>query len=91
MQEDILKMTQALEKKMQNEFISVRSARGLLGNDPDVIEKEIEEEKEQAMRDIAQGRMMRPPEMRPEALPVGDDMGDDEDETEDETPEMVGA
>ena len=91
MQEDILKLTQALEKQMQNEFISVRSARGLLGNDPDLIEKEIEEEKEQAMRDIAQGRMMRPPEMRPEALPVGDDMGDDEDETEDETPEMVGA
>lgn len=80
MQDDILKLTQALEKQVQNGFTSVRSARSELGKDPDKIEKEIQDEREQEMNDIAQGRQPYPPMMRPDGLLP----------EEGEEPELVG-
>jgi len=78
---DLLNLTNALEKQVANEFTSTRQARLELGVDPDRIEEEIAEEREQRMRDIDAGLIPRPPEMRDVGL--DDDEGADTDDSSD--------
>lgn len=89
---NLLDLTSALEKQVANEFTSTRQARITLDNDPDEIEKQINEEREQVMTDIAQGKVPRPPVVRDSALDAegGSDHEDNGSEHEDE-PERVGA
>lgn len=80
-QENLMDLTSALEKQLQNDLVSRRQARSELNRDPDKTEKEIQEERERDMMDMAQGRLPMPPTMRPDAL------NGDEDEPETEQPE----
>lgn len=83
-QEGLMDLTSALEKQLQNDLVSRRQARSELNRDPDKIEKEIQEERERDMMDMAQGRLPMPPMMRSDALPPDDKP--EEDEEPEETP-----
>jgi hypothetical protein len=85
MQEDILQLTQALEKQVSNGFTSRRQARSELERDPDQTEKEIQEERERDMLDMAQGRIPMPPTMRDEAM-TGEDEEEDPETPKEEQP-----
>lgn len=63
-----------------------------MDNDPDQVEKQINDEREQVMTDIEQGRIPRPPEKRSNGLDAegGSDHEDNGSEHEDE-PERTGA
>lgn len=82
MESNLLDLTTALEKQVANDFTSTRQARIILDNDPDQVEKQINDERETEMIDIAQGRVPRPPEVRNDAL--------DADDIEDDEPERIG-
>lgn len=60
-EEDVGALTAALEKQVLNEFISVRQARLKLGVDPDVVERELVDEREMRLNDQAAGRLPIPP------------------------------
>lgn len=81
-QENLLDLTNALEKQLQNDLVSRRQARSELNRDPDKTEKEIQEERERDMMDMAQGRMPMPPQMRPDSLNGEEDEPDEERQAE---------
>ena len=79
---DLKALTEALAAQVSASFISKRMAREQLGVDVDKAEKEIEEEKEQAIKDARAG-FGALPMLSPGAMPE-DDEEDEEDEEEDD-------
>lgn len=70
-------LVESLEIEMNMGLISQRSARRELGREPDQMEKEIAQEREQAMKDMAQGRIPLDPVFRPAGFGEEDDDDDD--------------
>ena len=87
-EQDIKTLTEALSAQVTADFISKRSARMELGRDPDLEEKQIADEKEQAMKDARAGMgelpMFTPGAMPPEFGGGADDEEDEEDEEDDD-------